>query len=47
MTMIWIKQLICRHNYERIGNKLIQENPHYIVPKTVYRCKHCGKVIYK
>lgn len=42
-----IKQLICRHDFKRIGDRLVKVNAHYIVPKTAYKCKHCGKVIYK
>ena len=42
-----IKQLLCRHDYQRTGTKMIAKNKHYIIPMTAFRCTKCGKIIYK
>ena len=44
--MRWIKQLICRHDWIRHGDRYIQHG-HYITPKARFVCRKCGKEIYK
>lgn len=44
--MNMIKQLLCRHEYRRIPDRLVKEG-HFIRMRSVYKCAKCGKVIYK
>lgn len=39
-----IKQLFCRHEWEKTDDRLHQKNKHFTVMVGVYRCKKCGKV---
>ena len=43
----WIRSLICRHEYERVGDRQYEKHRGFIVMQTKYRCKRCGKEIYK
>ncbi len=42
-----IKQMICKHDYEKTGDRYMTKNKHYFVPVGVYKCRKCGKVAYK
>ena len=41
-----IKQLICRHDYIRHGDRMVRAG-HYIRPKARFICTKCGKEILK
>ena len=45
--MIFIKQLVCRHDWYKTRTVLKHRNRHYIVPMTEYKCDRCGKVAYR
>ena len=44
--MITLKQLFCRHDYMRTADQMHREG-HYIRMRAVYKCRKCGRVIYK
>ena len=44
--MTFIKQLFCRHDFQRTADQMHQEG-HYIRMRAVYKCRKCGRVIYK
>lgn len=46
METMRIKQLLCRHDYEVVSDKVMVKDGHYILMRTKYRCAKCGKVIY-
>ena len=41
-----IKQLICRHDYIRHGDRMVRTG-HYIRPKARFICRKCGKELLK
>ena len=46
----FIKQMTCRHEYVKVGTILrrrYKRNKHFIVPMTEWKCKKCGKEIYR
>ena len=45
--MIFIKRLLCRHDYRKGKTVLKHRNRHYIVPMTEYKCAKCGRVVYR
>lgn len=42
----WIKQLICRHDFQRRGDAYVREG-HYIMPRARFVCRKCGREIFK
>lgn len=41
-----IKQFFCRHDYMRTADKMVQEGK-YIRMRAAFRCRKCGKVVYR
>ena len=42
-----LRQFFCRHDWEKVRNVLTRKNRHYIVMVGQYRCRKCGKVVYR
>ena len=43
--LTWIKQLLCRHDFRKAGNRQHMRHKGFIELKTVYRCTKCGKEV--
>lgn len=37
----------CKHEYVKISHKAIRKEGKYIVKRTKWRCKKCGKVVHR
>lgn len=43
----FLKRLLCRHEYENTGVVHYEKHKGFIILKNRYRCRKCGKVVYK
>ena len=39
--------MMCRHDYVKLKDRHYAMNKHFIIVQGKYRCKKCGKEIYK
>ena len=42
-----LKQAVCKHDYEKVSDKMVAKNRHYIILQSKLVCKKCGKVVYR
>lgn len=42
-----LKQLFCRHDWQKVSDKMVAKNGHYFVIQTKCQCSKCGKVVYR
>ena len=42
----WLRQKYCNHEWVKISSKTIRQEGKYIVKRTKWRCKKCGKEKY-
>ena len=45
--MRWLRSLFCRHEYVKIRNRYYKKHRGFVIVQGVYKCKKCGKVVYR
>lgn len=41
-----LKQILCRHEWRKVSDKMVVKDKHYILMRTKCKCIKCGKVGY-
>lgn len=41
-----LQQVLCRHEWRKVSDKLVAKDGHYILMRTKCKCIKCGKVGY-